>query len=157
MLAPRNSLYQWVKTVQFWTNRPLLRDNPLSPLRTVHFGPDSPFSLFLTSKFNPVEFPKIFVVLECYNYKQMQWFLSKIVWENFTNKVPGKFLLTSGKFLQTSGKFSLTSGKVLLTSGKSLLTSGKPSVLAKSYRSIVCLHRYSLLYWYQQIMNQELN
>ena len=70
-----------------------------------------------------------------FNDKQIRWFWSKIVWENFTNKYPGKFLLTSGKFLLTSGKFLLTSGKFLLTSGKSLLTSGKPHVLAKSYRS----------------------
>ena len=47
--------------------------------------------------------------------------LAKNVWENFTNKLPGKLLLTSGNFL--------------LTSGKSLLMSGKPHVLGKSYRS----------------------
>ena len=29
------------RTVHFWKDRPLLRDCPLSPLGTVHFGPDS--------------------------------------------------------------------------------------------------------------------
>ena len=31
----------WIKAVQFWTDRPLSRDRPLSPFWTVHFGPDS--------------------------------------------------------------------------------------------------------------------
>ena len=31
----------WLKTVHFWTDRPLSRDRPLSPFWTVHFGPDS--------------------------------------------------------------------------------------------------------------------